>query len=96
MTGRLVDDQTGREGIECGRTKCRESLDCHESPRSTRFHEVGGKVVWKQPCGSEETLCGPEICWVQKVEKPLLKVSEGEVVSSWVRWVRHHKENHKL
>ena len=55
-------------------------------------HNGGGKVVWKQSCGSEETPCSSEICGIQKDELSLLKVTEGKVVSSRVRWVRDHKE----
>lgn len=40
-------------------------------------------MVWK-PHGSEKTLYRPEICGIQKDELPLLKVTEGEVVSSGV------------
>ena len=55
-------------------------------------HYGGGKVVWKQSCGSEETPCSSEICGIQKDELSLLKVTEGKVVPSRVRWVRDHKE----
>lgn len=55
-------------------------------------HDGWGKVVWKQPCGSEETPYSSEICGIQKDELSLLKVTEGKVVSSGVRWVRDHKE----
>lgn len=43
MTGRLVHDQTGREGIEGGKTKCHESLDCHESPKNGFYSWQWGK-----------------------------------------------------
>lgn len=57
-------------------------LTIHESLRNWRFiHEGEERVVWKPP-GSEKTLYRPEICGVQKDELPLLKVTEGEVVSS--------------
>lgn len=55
-------------------------------------HDGWGKVVWKQPCGSEETPYSSEICGIQKDELSLLKVTEGKVVSSGVRWVRNQKE----
>lgn len=53
---------------------------------------VGGKWSRNNHVGVRRPPIISEICGIQKDELALLKVTEGKVVSSGVKWVRDHKK----